>query len=172
MRYPIFLNLKNQPVVVIGAGKVALRKIRTLLEAGALMRIISPVCLPSIQGLAKAGKVKFRQRAYRDGDLAGAILVIAATDDEQVNRQVCADAKRRRVLVNCITPPAAGNFIVPAIIESGGLTIAISTGGASPALAKQIRRELEDLLRDRYRPLLKEMRATHRRAVKLRRASR
>jgi precorrin-2 dehydrogenase/sirohydrochlorin ferrochelatase len=144
MRYPLFLDLTDQPVVVIGAGKVAARKIRSLLAAGACVTAISP----QAYRLPKA--VRWLRRRYRCGDLAGARLVVAATDDQAVNQLVCAEAKRRRQLVNCITPPSAGNFIVPAVARRGKLTIAISTGGLNPALAKQLRRDLERVLRSGY----------------------
>jgi len=151
MRYPLFLDLTGQPVTVIGAGKVAARKIRTLLKAGARITVISP----QATRLPKA--VRWIRRAYRRGDLAGARLVIAATDNLPVNEAVCAEAKRRRQLVNCIAPPSAGNFIVPALIQRGGITLAISTGGASPAFAKRMRRDLECFLADGYPELLRKM---------------
>ncbi len=144
MRYPLFLDLSDQPVVVIGAGKVAARKIRSLLAAGARVTVISP------QAHRLPKDVRWLRRRYRRGDLAGARLVIAATDDKHVNELVCAEAKRRRQLVNCIAPPLAGNFFVPAVARRGGIAIAISTHGRSPALAKHLRRELEQFLRARY----------------------
>jgi precorrin-2 dehydrogenase/sirohydrochlorin ferrochelatase len=159
MRYPLFLDLTGQPVVVIGAGKVASRKIRSLLAAGARVTVISPVgaaSLPRPSGsrrdkdVAPTGTLRWVKRRYRRGDLTGARLVIAATNDLDVNRQVCAEAKRRRQLVNCIAPPEAGNFIVPAVAKRGALTVAISTGGLSPALAKRLRRDLERILRSDY----------------------
>src|ERR1043166_4327285 len=130
MHYPLFLNLANQPVVVIGAGVIAARKIRSLLAAGASVTVISP----KAYRLPKA--VRWLRRRYRRGDLAGARLVVAATDNQEVNRQVCAEAKRRRQLVNCIAPPSAGNFIVPAVARRGRLTAAVSTGGRSLSLAQ------------------------------------
>jgi precorrin-2 dehydrogenase len=144
MHYPLFLNLTNQPVVVVGGGTVARRKIRSLIAAGALVTVISPNAV----GLPKT--VRWLRRRYRNGDLRGARLVISATDDQAVNAQVCAEAKRRKLLVNCVAPPSAGNFIVPAVARRGGLTIAVSTGGVSPALAKRLRRDLERLLRKDY----------------------
>lgn len=159
MRYPLFLDLQDQPVVVIGAGHVATRKIRSLRAAGANLTVISPTS----RRLPKT--VRWLKRGYRPGDLRGAVLVVAATDDEAVNRQVCAEANRRRQLVNCIAPPPAGNFIVPAVARRGGITLAISTGGASPAFAKQLRQELERFLRRRYAARLKAMAAQRRKAM-------
>src|SRR5437867_12226751 len=103
MRYPLFLDLTGQPVVVIGAGRVASRKIRSLIKAGANVTVISP----KAYGLPK--NVRWIRRKYRRGDLAGARVVVAATDDLAVNRQVCAEARRRRQLVNSVAPPSAGN---------------------------------------------------------------
>jgi precorrin-2 dehydrogenase/sirohydrochlorin ferrochelatase len=154
MRYPLFLDLTGQPVVVIGAGKVATRKVGTLLKAGAVVTIISPTATPAIHRLKQ---VRWLRRRYRLGDLRGARLVVAATDDLVVNQRVCAEARRRRLLVNCIAPPAAGNFIVPALAQRGGITLAISTAGASPAFAKQLRRDLERFLGRGYPARLKRM---------------
>lgn len=160
MRYPVFLDLADQPVVVIGAGSVAARKVKTLLAAGAKVTVISPAAEPAIRKLAAAGKLHWVRRAYRHGDLRGACLVVAATDNLDVNRAVSVDARRRKLLVNCIAPPAAGNFIVPSLIQRGGITLAISTGGASPAFAKRLRLDLERFLGNRYPALLKRMAKT------------
>jgi precorrin-2 dehydrogenase/sirohydrochlorin ferrochelatase len=162
MRYPLFLDLSGQSVVVIGAGGVATRKIRTLLGTGALVTVISPSASATIRKLAGAMRVRWVRRHYHRGDLSGARLAIAATDDVAVNELVCAEAKRRNLLVNCIVPPSAGNFIVPAQARRGGITLAISTGGASPAFAKRLRRDLERFLGREYPELLKRMSAARR----------
>src|SRR2546430_1510398 len=99
--YPLFLNLINQRVVVIGAGAVAMRKIRSLIAAGAHVTVISP----RAERLPKG--VRWLRRRYRHGDLRGARLAVAATDDLRVNEQICAEAKRRKLLVNCVAPPSA-----------------------------------------------------------------
>jgi len=143
MHYPLFLDLSGQRAVVIGGGKVAARKVRSLLKAGAAVTVISPAALTALRRMKG---VCWIPRAYRVGDLRGARIVIAATDDLDVNRQVCAEAKRRRLLVNCAAPPEAGNFIVPSVVRRRGVTIAISTGGVSPARAKELRQRLEKLL--------------------------
>ena len=162
MRYPLFLNLTDQPVVVIGAGRVATRKIRTLLRAKASVTVISPKAGSSIRQLARTKHVRWLRRRYRQSDLQGARLVIAATDDLVVNERVCAEADRRKLLVNCIAPPTAGNFIVPSLVRRGGIALAISTGGASPAFAKRLRRDLEHFLKGGYPQLLKAMSAARR----------
>ena len=147
MRYALFLDLTNQPTFVVGAGVVATRKIRSLLAAKANVTVISPKATPAIRRMKR---IRWLRRRYRRGDLRGARLVVAATDNQEVNRQVCAEAKRRKLLVNCIAPPEAGNFIVPSLVRRGGITLAISTGGLSPALAKRLRQELEVYLNDKY----------------------
>ena len=157
MLYPLFLDLAGQPVVVIGAGKVATRKIRTLLAAGACITVISPMANAAIRRLARTKRVCWTRRQYRRGDLRGMHLVVAATDSPAVNELVCSEANRRRLLVNCIAPPSAGNFIVPSQVRRGGIALAISTGGASPAFAKRLRRDLERFLSDGYPALLKKM---------------
>ena len=144
MRYPLFLELTGQTAIVIGAGPVATRKVRTLLTAGASVTVIAPVATPALRRLKK---VRWLRRRYQSGDLRGARLVVAATDDLAVNQQVCTEAHRRRQLVNCAAPPAAGNCIVPALVRHGAVTIAISTGGASPVMAKALRQKLERILR-------------------------
>lgn len=159
MRYPLFLDLTGQPVVVVGGGQVATRKVRTLLRAGAVVTVVSPALAPALR---RTKRITWVRRAYRVGDLRGARVVIAATDNLQVNERVCRDALRRRLLVNCIAPPAAGNFIVPSLVRRGGITLAISTGGASPAFAKQLRRDLEQFLGDAYPAQLKAMSAARR----------
>jgi len=162
MRYPLFLDLAGQRVVVIGAGRVAARKIRTLLAAGAIGTVVSPKANATIRRLAQTKHIRWVRRRYRRGDLRGARLVVAATDDLTVNMLVCTEAKRRKLLVNCIAPPAAGNFIVPSQVRRGGIGLAISTGGTSPAFAKRLRRDLERFLGHEYPQLLKEMGAARR----------
>ena len=163
MRYPLFLDLTEQKVVVIGGGPVATRKIRMLLIAGAVVTAISPKATAAIRQWAQDKRVSWTRRPYHAGDLRRACLVVAATDREEINRRVCAEAKRRRLLVNCIAPPSAGNFIVPSVIHRGGVTVAISTGGASPAFAKRLRRDLERFFHRGYPALLKRMAALRKR---------
>src|SRR5258708_817407 len=141
MRYPLFLDLTNQSAVVIGAGSVATRKIRTLLRAKAIVTVISPEATASIRRLAQTKRLRWVRRSYRRGDLRDTRLAIAATDDLSVNQAICAEAKRRNLLVNCIAPPSAGNFFVPSLVQRGGISLAISTDGASPAFSKRLRRD-------------------------------
>jgi precorrin-2 dehydrogenase/sirohydrochlorin ferrochelatase len=162
MHYPLFLNLTDEPVVVIGAGAVATRKVRSLLAAAARVTVIGPQAGAMIRRLAQTRRIRWVRRRYRRGDLAGARLAVAATDNLAVNESVCAEANRRRILVNCIAPPSAGNFMVPSHVRRGGISLAISTGGTSPAFAKRLRRDLEQFLGGGYPRLLRAMSATRR----------
>ncbi|MEW6360042.1 MAG: bifunctional precorrin-2 dehydrogenase/sirohydrochlorin ferrochelatase [Planctomycetota bacterium] len=145
--YPINLDITGRKCVVVGGGKVALRKVRSLLDAGGRVALISPkVATP----LPKSNALRAVRRKYRAGDLKGAAIVIAATDDPAVNRKVSRDARRRNIPVNVVDQPDLCTFIVPACVRRGGLTIAVSTGGASPALAARIRQEIEEKYGEEY----------------------
>lgn len=138
--YPAFINLINKKVIVVGGGSVAARKVRSLIKAGASVTVISPVLKEGLARLKAEGKIQHRQRTFQKGDLRGAFVVIAATSDEQTNRKVARDAEH---LINVTSIPDEGNFIVPSLIKRGPLMIAISTEGASPAVSKAIRKEIE-----------------------------
>jgi precorrin-2 dehydrogenase/sirohydrochlorin ferrochelatase len=140
--YPVFLNLKNQKTVVIGGGKVAERKTRTLLKAGASVKIISPSLTNDLGMLSRSGKLTHIKRSYRKKDIKEAFLVIAATSSLQTNTEIADDAE---FLVNVVDAPSEGNFIAPSIVRRGRLSIAIATEGASPAISKAIRKEIEQL---------------------------
>lgn len=140
--YPAFLNLKDKEAVVIGGGKVAERKILALLKAGANLTVISPDITRRIEKEKLKGRIKHIPRQYRKSDSKKALLVIAATDSQEINKKVSEEAL---CLVNVVDSPSLCNFIVPSVIQRGHLTIAISTSGISPALSKSIRKELEKL---------------------------
>lgn len=152
--YPIFLNLEGHTCVVVGGGEVAERKARALLESGGRVRVVSPRLSRGIKALAKRGVVEVAARPFGPSDLDGAFLVIAATSDAGVNRLVASEAEGRGLLVNVVDVPSLGNFIVPSIVRQGGLSIAISTSGKSPALARKLRLELEKTLVPSYAMLL------------------
>jgi siroheme synthase-like protein len=143
LHYPIFLDLKDRPVLVAGAGKVALRKTRGLLEAGARVTVVAPQVLPEFDSLP----VRVRSRPFRAADLAGAVLVFAATGDRAVNRRIGAAAKARGIFANIADSAAECDFVVPARLSRGEVQIAISTGGRSPRLSADLRRTLESVLR-------------------------
>lgn len=141
--YPINLRITDRPCLVIGGGTVALRKIESLLLCGACVRVVSPNAVEEIQALALAGKIEWCQRGYIPGDLHGVFLAIAATDKPLVQRQISEEAAALPVLLNSADDPASCDFQVPSSVRRKDLLITISTGGASPALARQIRRKLE-----------------------------
>jgi precorrin-2 dehydrogenase/sirohydrochlorin ferrochelatase len=140
--YPAFLNLEGKKAVVVGGGKVAERKILTLLRAGASITVISPEITKRIGREKLKGRIRHISRQYQKGDVKVAFLVIAATDSHDINKRVAKDAP---CLVNVVDTPSLCNFIVPSVIQQGQLNIAISTSGISPALSKSIRKELEKL---------------------------
>jgi precorrin-2 dehydrogenase/sirohydrochlorin ferrochelatase len=144
------IGLERRRTVVIGGGSVAARKVAGLLEAGAQVTVISPALTLELKTLAEAGRIVVINRPYWEGDLAGAFLVIAAADDPAVNQAVRQEADRHNCLLNVVDDPAHSNFITPAIVRRGDVTIAISTGGASPALARRLRERLETLVGPEY----------------------
>ncbi len=144
--YPAFLDLSGRLCLVVGGGTVAQRKAEALLEAGALVTVVSPRLTKGLKALAEDGAISAMVRRYRRGDLRQAVLVVAATNNPTVNQSVAADASRRGILVNVVDEPALCSFIVPAVVKRGDLVLAISTGGKSPAVAKRLRRDLESWL--------------------------
>ena len=153
--YPITLvGLEKARCVVIGGGQVAARKVAALQEAGACPVVISPALCEPLQRQAEAGEICAIWRAYHSGDLAGARLVIAATDDPETNEAVWREAESLGCLVNVVDDPAHCNFYVPATVRRGALTISITTGGSSPALARRLREALELQFDANYGPYL------------------
>lgn len=140
--YPVFLNLKGKKCVVVGGGKVAERKALSLLRSGAEVIVISPECTGRLKKENLKGRIKYISRVYKKGDLKNAFLVIAATDSGETNKRISEDAP---YLVNVVDMPLLCNFIVPSVVRRGPLTIAVSTSGISPSLARTIRKELEGL---------------------------
>lgn len=160
--YPITLvGLEAARCVVVGGGQVAARKVAALRQAGARPVVISPVLCETLQCQAEKREIQAIQRAYRRGDLAGARLVIAATDDSAINEEVWHEAQAIGCLVNVVDDPAHCDFYVPATVRRGALTISVSTAGNSPALARRIRQALEeqfDASYESYLALLGELR--------------
>jgi siroheme synthase-like protein len=141
--YPIFLDLRDVPVLVVGAGKVALRKTRGLVEAGARVTVVAPQREPEFASLP----VRFLPRRFRIVDLTGARLVFAATDDRRTNRRIGLAARKKGIFANVADSAEECGFIVPARVQRESLQIAISTGGVNPRLAADLRRKLEKILR-------------------------
>ena len=145
--YPLVLvGLSRMRCVVVGGGHIAARKAQAIVEAGARPVVISPALCDSLEALVSAGEVTHVRRDYRRGDCAGAMLVVAATDDSSVNRQVSCECRSRRVLVNVVDQPDDCSFYAPAVIRRGGLMVAVSTGGGSPAFARHMREMLEGII--------------------------
>src|ERR687891_429216 len=148
--YIACLRLSGCRCVVVGGGDVGLEKVEGLLACDGRVVLVSPDAIEPLRELAAEGSIDWERREYRPEDLEGAFLVIAATGDSEVNIRVFEDAERRAMLVNVVDVPPLCNFILPAIIRSGPLAIAISTAGASPALAKRIRDEISDAFGEDY----------------------
>jgi siroheme synthase-like protein len=142
--YIACLRLSGRRSLVIGGGSVGLEKVDGLLACDADVTLIAPSAEPALEAYAREGSIRWEQREYAGAnDLEGAFLVIAATDDSEVNISVFEDAEARAMLVNVVDVPPLCSFILPAIVRTGPLAIAISTAGASPALAKRMKREIE-----------------------------
>jgi siroheme synthase-like protein len=149
--YIACLKLSGRRCLVVGGGEIGLEKVEGLLACGGDVTLIAPQAHPALQELAAEGSIRWEERAYAGAaDLEGAFLAIAATDDSEVNIGVYEDAEERTMLVNVVDVPPLCNFILPAIVRSGPLAIAISTAGASPALAKRMKREISELFGEEY----------------------
>lgn len=144
--FPIYLNLQDKTCLLIGGGVVAERKAATLLEYKTEVRIISKKVTAQIEQWHRENRVEIQLREFCEDDLEGAFLVFAATDDSEVNRRVSQYCRGNGILVNVAEHPEQGDFFVPAIVRRGNLTVAVSTAGRSPALARRLRRELESVI--------------------------
>ncbi len=151
--YPLFLNISGKRCVVVGGGQVALRKVRTLLEHGADVEVVSSALCSELGQFAGSGKIRVCRREYQAGDLKGAFVAIAATDDSETNLKVAEEARRNAVLVNVVDDAGNSNFILPSYVRRGDVTLAITTAGRSPALARKIRTRLEKDFGDEYASL-------------------
>jgi precorrin-2 dehydrogenase/sirohydrochlorin ferrochelatase len=155
--YPVCLDMRGRPCLVIGGGKVAERKTLTLLEAGAEVTIISPSLTSKLQELSRSGRLTYHQKNFEEKDLVGKALVIAATDFPDMNSSAAETCKKNNILVNVVVPPDQSSFIVPSVVDRGDLLIAVSTSGISPALAKKIRQELESRYGAEYALFLEKL---------------
>jgi precorrin-2 dehydrogenase / sirohydrochlorin ferrochelatase len=151
--YIACLRLRGRRCVVVGGGEVGLEKVEGLLSCDGDVTLIAPDAVDELERLAAEGSIVWERREYEPADLEGAFLVIAATDDSEQNIRVYDDAERRAMLVNVVDVPPLCNFILPAIIRTGPLAIAISTAGASPALAKRMKAEIAQLFGEEYAQL-------------------
>jgi len=152
--YPVFLDIKGKRCVVVGGGQVALRKVKMLLDSRASVFVISPNPHPEIIRLSKREAIHLIQRDYKVEDLKDAVITLACTDVKEVNRKVADEARKARVLVNVADDPDRSTFITPSFLKRGNLTVAVSTSGISPALARKIRTKLEKSFGEEYGSLL------------------
>ena len=148
--YIACLRLTGRRCLVIGGGEVGLEKVEGLLACDGDVTLIAPEARPELVQLALEGSIQWEQRSYRSEDLDGALIAIAATDDTELNIRVFEDAEARSMLVNVVDVPPLCNFILPAIVRTGPLAVAISTAGASPALAKRMKREIAEQFGEPY----------------------
>jgi uroporphyrin-III C-methyltransferase/precorrin-2 dehydrogenase/sirohydrochlorin ferrochelatase len=163
MYFPVSLKVGGERCLVVGGGGVALRKAKALARAGARLTIVSPDVLPGFRGLRAAS---LRRRAFRAGDVAGHVLAIAATDAPDVNRAVFDACRRRGIPVNVVDVPELCSFIVPSVARRGPVTVAVSTEGLSPSLAKALRERMEDLLPASVGALARRLGARRRRILR------
>jgi precorrin-2 dehydrogenase / sirohydrochlorin ferrochelatase len=151
--YIACLRLSGRRCVVVGGGEIGLEKVEGLLACDANVTLVAPSAVPELESLAAEGSIRWERREYTSADLEGALIAIAATDDTDINIRVFDDAERRAMLVNVVDVPPLCNFILPAIVRTGPLAVAISTAGASPALAKRMKREIGELFGEPYADL-------------------
>jgi precorrin-2 dehydrogenase/sirohydrochlorin ferrochelatase len=161
--FPLLMTLQGFRVVVIGGGRVAERKIASLLECGASVEVVAPDLRPGLLELAEAGRITVTRRAYQAGDLSGAVLAVAAIGDLETGAAVAGEAARLGIPVNVVDRPELCTFIVPSVLRRGPLTIAVSTGGASPAWARRIREGLENEFGQEYTRLFEALGSIRRR---------
>jgi precorrin-2 dehydrogenase/sirohydrochlorin ferrochelatase len=151
--YIACLRLKGRRCLVVGGGEIGLEKVEGLLACDADVTLVAPDANPALIGLAAERSISWKRREYRSADLDGCLIAIAATNDTEVNIRVYDDAERKAMLVNVVDVPPLCNFILPAIVRTGPLAVAISTAGASPALAKRMKREISELFGEPYADL-------------------
>lgn len=150
MEYPVNLRLEGRRCMVVGGGSVAERKVESLLQAGALVTVISPDLTPVLKDRVVRAEIEWSQRGFAAGDLTDAFIVIGATNDSEVNRAVAAEARQRGALVNIVDTPALCDFTVPAQVQRGDLVLTVSTNGKSPVFSRRIREEMEELYGPEY----------------------
>ena len=168
MSYLVNLSLSGRPVVIAGAGEVALRKVHRLLEAGAQVTVIAPEVCPGLRELGNSDDIRILERSFRAGDLEDAALAVAATDDEEVNAAVSREAEELGIWVNGVDRPNLCTFTVPAVLKRGDLTVAVATEGKCPALSRTLREKIEAEIGPEYGTLLKIMAQIRREMIRRR----
>jgi precorrin-2 dehydrogenase len=152
--FPLFLKLEGRPCLLVGAGRVGEGKLKSLLRAGARVKVVSPKAAAGVERLAKSGEIIWRKRNFVPRDLDGMVLVVAATSSHRANAVISKEARQRGILCNAVDDPRNCDFYYPAVLRRGSLQIAISTGGSSPELASRLRKELESCFGPEYGPWL------------------
>jgi precorrin-2 dehydrogenase/sirohydrochlorin ferrochelatase len=155
--YPVYLDIKNRNCLVVGGGSVGTRKVKTLLECGANVTVVSTAATEKLHRLSNNGEIKLEERPFQTSDLNDRFLVVGATDNQELNFNIHAEAEYRGILCNIADCPKACNFILPSIVNRGDLIIAISTSGKSPAFAKSLRKHLEKEFGNEYAEFLNLM---------------
>ena len=155
--YPAFLSIQDRPCLVVGGGQIAERKVKGLLEADARVTVVSPTVTPRLKRLIDKGQVTHLPREFQSSDLDGFYILIAATDDMPLNRKVGIEGRNLGLIVNVVDDTPYCDFIAPSIVRRGDITFAMSTGGASPALARWLRRQVEEKFPREYSGLAKVM---------------
>jgi precorrin-2 dehydrogenase/sirohydrochlorin ferrochelatase len=155
--YPLFLDITDRKCVVVGGGDVAERKVGRLLDFGASVVVVGKTLTPGLETMKKEGRINHIEADYDNAFLDDAFLVIGATDRDDVNADISRDGREKGILVNIVDDPDKCDFVLPSLLKQGDLLIAISTGGKSPALAKKLREEMEQLFGTEYQTLLEVM---------------
>jgi precorrin-2 dehydrogenase/sirohydrochlorin ferrochelatase len=165
--FPVFFKLQDRQCLVVGAGTIAEPKIASLLRAGGSVTVVAPKALPEVEAQSRAGVLVWHKREFVAADLDGKFLVVAATDQQDVNHQVAVAARARNVLCNSVDDPPDCDFFYPSVVRRGDLQIAISTAGKSPALAQQLREEIDALLPEDAEAWLDELGETRLKILKV-----
>ena len=163
--YPIFLDVRGRPCLVVGGGAISTRKVEGLLQAGASVTVMSPEVTEIIRNHADTGALRHIKRPYRQGNLSGYFLVYAATGVPEVDAMMANEAKATGVLLNLVDRPALCDFITPAVVRRGDISIAISTNGKCPGFAKRVRREIETLVGPEFGAALESVAAQRERLM-------
>ena len=152
--YPVSLNINKRACLVAGGGNVAYRKVLQLIRSGAIVKVVSPSVIEPIAKLSRQHKIKLVKRQYRSSDLSGMYLVYAATDDGSVNKKIFLDSRTRRILTNVVDSPAYCDFIMPAMMKKGKITITVSTDGFAPYATVLLKKRIDKLLDTEYMELI------------------
>lgn len=165
--FPMFIDLENKLCIVIGGGKVAERKIMTLLEFGASIKVISPHLSNELLKLNIEGTISVVNREFEEHDISDAFMVIAATSDKALNRKISLQAAKNGAFVNCVDDPQLCTFLFPSVVKRDELVIGISTSGKFPGLSKKIRKDIENFIPESYGEALKELSELRRKVLEL-----